>query len=183
MHWTTISRRPYRRQRQALQMGAPMANCIVSEPRNHGMRATTVVTLSCVWFALCAGGAAAQPAGLEKIQHVIVIYQENWSFDGLYGKFPGADGIANAGEHVRQMKKDGTPYTILPQPLDTSKNPPIPDPRFPADLPVAPYDAARYVPPDQKTGDIVNRALQQERQINGGRMDGFVAWSENGGLA
>src|SRR5207244_4699964 len=50
-------------------------------------------------------------------------------------------------------------------------------------LPISPYDAARYVPADQKTGDIVNRALQQERQINGGRMDGFVAWSENGGLA
>ena len=126
--------------------------------------------------------SVGQPSGLEKIRHVIVIYQENWSFDGLYGKFPGADGIANAGERIRQMKKDGTPYTTLPQPLDTSKNPPIPDLRFRADLPVAPYDAARYVPADQKTGDIVNRALQQERQINGGRMDGFVAWSENGGL-
>src|SRR6202047_1792685 len=125
----------------------------------------------------------AQPAGLEKIQHVIVIYQENWSFDGLYGRVPGADGIANRGERCGERKKDGTPYTPLPQPLDPSKNPPILDPRFPADLPVAPYDAARYVPPDQKTGDIVNRALQQERQINGGRMDGFVAWSENGGLA
>src|SRR5207245_11720068 len=39
---------------------------------------------------------AAQPAGLEKVQHVIVIYQENWSFDSLYGKFPGADGLADA---------------------------------------------------------------------------------------
>src|ERR671937_3066253 len=82
---------------------------------------------------------AAQLAGLDKIQHVIVIYQENWSFDSLYGKFPGAEGLANAGERIRQMKKDGTPYTTLPQPLDTSKNPPIPDPRFPPDLPVAPY--------------------------------------------
>src|SRR5438094_6139071 len=106
-------------------------------------------------------GGLGQPSGLEKIRHVIVIYQENWSFDGLYGKFPGADGIANAGERIRQMKKDGTPYTTLPQPLDTSKNPPIPDLRFRADLPVAPYDAARYVPADQNTGDIVNRALQQ----------------------
>ena len=139
--------------------------------------------LCAISITLPCAGVVAQPAGLEKIQHVIVIYQENWSFDGLYGRFPGADGIANAGERIRQMKKDGTPYTTLPQPLDTSKNPPILDPRFPPDLPVAPYDAARYVPPDQKTGDIVNRALQQEHQINGGRMDGFVAWSENGGLA
>jgi phospholipase C len=126
---------------------------------------------------------AAQPAGLEKVQHVIVIYQENWSFDSLYGKFPGADGLANAGERMRQMKQDGTPYTTLPQPLDTSKQPSVPDPRFPANLPVAPYDVAQYVPADQKTGDIVNLALQEVRQINGGRMDGFVAWSENGGLA
>src|SRR5205823_4065083 len=139
----------------------------------------TVAVWSCFAALLLATGCTAplpadsrsvgQPSGFEKIRHVIVIYQENWSFDGLYGKFPGADGIANAGERIRQMKKDGTPYTTLPQPLDTSKNPPIPDLRFRADLPVAPYDAARYVPADQKTGDIVNRALQQERQINGGR--------------
>ena len=149
-----------------------MANCIVSEPRNHGMRATTVVTLSCVWFALCAGGAAAQPAGLEKIQHVIVIYQENWSFDGLYGKFPGADGLANAGERIRQVKKDGTPSQTLPQPLDTSKKPPVPDARFPNNLAVAPYNIGQYVPAEQKIGDIVNRALQEKRQINGWRMTG-----------
>src|ERR1700730_3564340 len=130
-----------------------------------------------------AGRVLAQTTGLDAIQHVIVIYQENWSFDGLYGKFPGADGIANAGDRVKQIKKDGTPYLTLPQPLDTAKKPPIPDPRFPADLPVAPYDAARFVPPDQKKGDIVNHALQEERQINGGRMDGFVGWSDNAGLA
>ena len=140
----------------------------------------TIVALGCIALT---PEALAQTTGIDAIQHVIVIYQENWSFDGLYGKFPGADGIANADDHVRQVKKDGTPYLTLPQPLDTAKKPSIPDPRFPADLPVAPYDAARFVPPDQKTGDIVNHALQEERQINGGRMDGFVAWSDNGGLA
>jgi phospholipase C len=140
----------------------------------------TIVALGCIALT---PEALAQTTGIDAIQHVIVIYQENWSFDGLYGKFPGADGIANANDHVGQVKKDGTPYLTLPQPLDTAKKPPIPDPRFPADLPVAPYDAARFVPPDQKTGDIVNHALQEERQINGGRMDGFVAWSDNGGLA
>jgi phospholipase C len=127
--------------------------------------------------------SVGQPSGLEQIRHIIVIYQENWSFNSLYGKFPGAEGLANAGARITQRQKDGTPYTTLPQPLDTSQKPPVPDTRFPANLPVAPYDAAQYVPPDHKTGDIVNRALQERRQINGGRMDGFVAWSENGGLA
>jgi phospholipase C len=145
-----------------------------------GMSAIALLSLGIV---LSAGDTAAQPAGAEKIQHVIVIYQENWSFDGLYGKFPGAEGIANAGDRIKQTKNDGTSYTTLPQPLDTSKNPPVSDPRFPANLPVAPYDTAPFAPPDQKIGDIVNRALQEERQINSGRMDGFVAWSQNGGLA
>jgi len=158
-----------------------MSIFIARAPLTGKAQAKAVVALLCVLFS--AGQVAAQSAGLEKIQHVIVIYQENWSFDGLYGKFPGADGLANAGERIRQMKKDGTPYLTLPQPLDTSKKPPIPDSRFPTHLPVAPYDIATYVPSYQKIGDIVNRALQEERQINGGRMDGFVAWSENGGLA
>ena len=38
--------------------------------------------------------AAANDLGA--INHFIVIYQENWSFDGLYGNFPGANGISNA---------------------------------------------------------------------------------------
>ncbi|MBV9658981.1 MAG: hypothetical protein JO295_12805, partial [Verrucomicrobia bacterium] len=33
---------------------------------------------------------------LTNIDHIIVIYQENWTFDGLYGSFPGANGVANA---------------------------------------------------------------------------------------
>ena len=62
-----------------------------------GMSAIVLLSLGIV---LSAGDTAAQPAGAEKIQHLIVIYQENWSFDGLYGKFPGAEGIANAGDRI-----------------------------------------------------------------------------------
>jgi phospholipase C len=36
--------------------------------------------------------AAVEP-GIHKIRHVIVIMQENRSFDSYFGKFPGADGI------------------------------------------------------------------------------------------
>src|SRR5258708_21529825 len=35
-------------------------------------------------------------AALHSIRHIVVIYQENWSFDSLYGLFPGANGLANA---------------------------------------------------------------------------------------
>jgi len=32
----------------------------------------------------------------QKIQHIVVIYLENWSFDGLYATFPGANGSRSA---------------------------------------------------------------------------------------
>jgi hypothetical protein len=83
---------------------------------------------------------------------VIVIYMENWSFDGQFGLFPGANGITNAGETIRQVRKDGSPYTRLPQPLFNGQ----PDRRIPADLPVRPFDLAPYVPPDQLTGNPVH---------------------------
>jgi phospholipase C len=40
-----------------------------------------------------AGTSPAIPASIHKIKHVIVIMQENRSFDSYFGTFPGADGI------------------------------------------------------------------------------------------
>ena len=60
-------------------------------------------------------GCSQQPtaltrAGLEKIDHIIVIYAENRSFDNLYGLFPGANGIANATPaQYTQIDNDGKP--------------------------------------------------------------------------
>src|SRR5258708_8664476 len=142
------------RQLQSRRLDMLIPNFALTRSPHRALAVRFAAPLLCaISITLPCAGVVAQPAGLEKIQHVIVIYQENWSFDGLYGKFPGADGIANAGERIRQMKKDGTPYTTLPQPLDTSKNPPIPDLRFRADLPVAPYEAAPHVPAAPKTAD------------------------------
>src|SRR5262249_46490570 len=62
--------------------------------------------------------ATADP--LEKIKHVIVIYQENWSFDGLYGRFAGANGIAAAGPAIKQVDPKGRPYKSLFPPIDTN---------------------------------------------------------------
>ena len=41
-------------------------------------------------------GSAVASSGIHKIQHVIVIMQENRSFDEYFGTFPGADGIPMA---------------------------------------------------------------------------------------
>jgi acid phosphatase len=134
-------------------------------------------------LAPLAGAAPARAAGpLDRINHLIVIYQENWSFDSLYGEFPGANGIAGAEDGVRQVDKAGRPYTTLPQPVNTSATPPGPDPRFPANLPVRPFNIGPYVAGDQKTGDLPVNFYGEQYQIDGGKMDRFVAGSAAAGL-
>ena len=117
-----------------------------------------------------------------KVNHIVVIYQENWSFDSLYGRFPGANGISNASpESLLQLARDGTPLSAAPAPLNGKDA----DPHF-SSLSLAdalkPYDLGAYLAPDMRTGDIIHRFYTQQLQIDGGKMDKFVAWSDNGGL-
>jgi phospholipase C len=149
------------------------------------MRKLAAVASLALAAAVVVGPASpsmAQTSGLQKVNHIVVIYQENWSFDSLYGHFPGANGLDQAEATTAQVDKDGKPYTTLPQPLNTNFSPAVPDPRFPSDLPVAPYDTTKFVGPNQLTGDLVHRFYQEQYQINGGKMDKFVAWSDAAGL-
>src|SRR5690349_4194213 len=58
---------------------------------------------------------------LHRVGHVVVIFEENRSFDNLFGHFPGANGLAQAGDRARQTAPDGTPYATLPPVRDTSR--------------------------------------------------------------
>ena len=69
---------------------------------------------------------AAPPKGFERIQHIIVVYLENHSFDNLFGTFPGANGLARRGRAARQVDRAGKPYVTLPPPTDTHRKPPAP---------------------------------------------------------
>jgi phospholipase C len=122
-----------------------------------------------------AGANAGAAGALDRIDHVIVIYQENWSFDSLYGKFPGANGLAQARDAAQQVDKRGRRYSRLPQPMDTRSSPHIREPRIPATLPNAPFDLGPFVPPNDSTGDLLHSFYQEQYQIDGGRMDKFVA--------
>jgi phospholipase C len=59
---------------------------------------------------------AAGAAGLEQIDHLIVIYLENHSFDNLYGLFPGAEGLANAREAPPRPTCATSPIRRCPSP-------------------------------------------------------------------
>lgn len=116
----------------------------------------------------------------RSIKNVIVVYQENWSFDALYGSFPGANGLANASATTKQIDKvTGAQITSLPQPNAPNGQP---DPNIPAGLPVQPFSLTAYIPATALTGDIVHRSYQEQSQIDGGKMDQFVSWSDNPGL-
>ena len=138
------------------------------------------LALAFLLSAFATMSAAERP--IDRIKHVIVIYQENWSFDSLFGRFPGANGLDNAGATVRQVDNAGNPYPTLPPSIDNRKTPALPDPRIPANLPVAPFDLGLYVPPQETSGDLVHRYYQNIHQINDGKMDKFIAWSNVGGL-
>jgi acid phosphatase len=149
----------------------------LSIPRTLVWRPTVAMLALLILVWGCAGRDTRVPSGIERVRHVIVIYMENWSFDGQFGLFPGANGIANAGDTTRQVHKDGSPYTTLPQPMFQGQ----PDARIPADLPVRPFDLVRFIPTDQLTNSPVHLFYQEQYQINGGRMDKFVAWNDAGG--
>src|SRR5471030_2164044 len=84
---------------------------------------------------LLAGCAAIQP-GLYKIEHIVVIYAENHSFDNMYGMFPGANGVADATAGQKtQIDHDGRPLANLPPVYTNGK----PDARYPQNFPNAPF--------------------------------------------
>jgi phospholipase C len=47
--------------------------------------------------------------GIHKIQHVIVIVQENRSFDSYFGTYPGADGPGSP-DHTLETRKPGPKF-------------------------------------------------------------------------
>jgi phospholipase C len=87
------------------------------------------------------------PEGLEQLDHLIFIVQENRSFDHYFGTFPGADGI--------EFRDDGKPKACLPDPVLRHCS--------------RPYHTRS---PNQEGGPHNKPASVGD--IAGGRMDGFI---------
>src|SRR5829696_1364477 len=101
--------------------------------------AVAVITAVIVALALPAMAPAGGREGkrLSKIDRFVVIYQENHSFDNLYGSWEGVDGLAGAdAAHTTQVDQAGAPYTCL---LQNDVN--LASPPQPADCPVRAQDA------------------------------------------
>src|SRR5262249_38537974 len=104
--------------------------------------------LLCVTLAACAAdNGVTVPAPGTKIRHVIIIMQENRSFDSYFGTYPGADGIP---------MQDGMPRDCVPNPADSTC--------------IYPYHDTALV----NVGGP-HAAADATADIDGGTMDGFVA--------
>jgi phospholipase C len=147
------------------------------------MRGSRVLVAALIVLGLagCAerAGDSLAAGGRPPIDHIVVLFQENRTFDHYFGHFPGADGLGNV--RWPQTDKAGQPYATLPQPL--AEDGKTPDTRFPASLPNTPFDVGRFAPPAQPTADPAHRFFLMQRQYGPERkMDRWVAETNVGGL-
>lgn len=115
-------------------------------------------------------------SGVNKIDHVVVIYLENHSFDNLYGEFSGANGLSSATTtNIIQVDSSGQPFTYLPPISGTSA--------FPTNLPNNYFNIDQYIPADHQTPDVLHRYYQEQMQIDGGKMDKYALYNTTAGLS
>ncbi len=68
-----------------------------------------------------AGAAALGSTGIHKIKHIVIIMQENRSFDQYFGTYPGADGLPRDKHgHFTVCLPDPAAHTCVRPHLDTS---------------------------------------------------------------
>lgn len=150
--------------------------------RSAGAVVVPVCAATALFVAACALPPPARKAGVENIEHIVVIYAENRSFDHLYGLFPGANGLADATpEQTVQVDRDGKPFAELP-PAWKGKDP---DPVFPHRMANRPFrlDAPPLnLPLSRQVRSPVHRFYQHVEQIDDGRNDRFAAVSDAGGF-
>ncbi len=112
--------------------------------------AATCVAAGCQTQTMASSQPGANPSGLHKIKHVVIIMQENRSFDSYFATYPGADGIP---------MQNGTPTVCVPDPRTQTC--------------VKPYaDHA-----DSNTGGP-HQASNGAADTHNGAMDGFIGQAQ-----
>jgi acid phosphatase len=125
------------------------------------------------WIAVTIGAAAlggGSPASgadgavggdrLAQVDHIVVIYQENHSFDNLYGGWEAIRGLGTAdAAHTTQVNQAGTAFTCLQQndvnltspPLSVTCTDATTGSSFSSHFPNAPFSIDSYIPATAST--------------------------------
>src|SRR5438094_1538335 len=111
--------------------------------------------------ALPAAGATLSSCdALGRINHIVVIYEENHSFDNLYGGWEAVNGRASADAgHTTQIGQAGVPYHCLLQDDVNLTSPPLPadctdsttGTTFVSHFPNAPFTIDDFIKPTDTT--------------------------------
>jgi acid phosphatase len=179
--------------------------------RARGAVVAALCALSVAVIAASSSTGATSP--LSKVKHIVVIYEENHSFDNLYGGWEGVNGLANADvAHTTQVDQKGVPYTCLKQNdvnlaalpatcTDTAHgissaftnkwfaiDPLIPATATTCPAPLKAFSFPNGVPngqglPGGCTRDLVHKFYQEQYQLNGGAQNHYVVGSDAIGLA
>ncbi len=122
----------------------------------HYWSVVVLCLLSTLTLAACGPAnqttKSSSTGDIHKIQHVVVIMQENRSFDSYFGTYPGADGIP---------MQNGVPTVCVNDPRTGQCVKPFHD-------------------SNDKNGGGPHGAPSAVADINGGKMDGFIAEAEKG---
>jgi acid phosphatase len=175
-------------------------------------RVTAVFAAIILTLGLIGSPAVAHPrrsGPLGPFQHLVVIYQENHSFDNLYGMWGSVHGQRvegrgsyGYGRRSVQVREDGTPYRCLYQNDPSLSTPPL-DAACGTDTATngftyashfrnRPFEINDYITPESPTcpgatpggctRDLVHRFYQEQYQLDGGRMDRYSTGSDAVGL-
>ncbi len=111
--------------------------------------------------AVPAAGSDSDRGGssLSKINHIVVIYEENHSFDNLYGGWEGVNGLRAGARGSIQINQAGNAYTCLLQNDVNLTSPPLPadctdtttGAAFTSHFVNAPFSIEAYIPKDART--------------------------------
>jgi acid phosphatase len=173
-------------------------------------------TAAVVVLFAATGSAAPKPypglAVLAKMNHIVVIYEENHSFDNLYGGWEGVNGLANA--KVKQVNQSGAPFNCLMHQDVNLTVPPLTATctdttstlsTITSHFTNQSFTIDSFIPPTATTcpkpgvfaangvlngqgvaggctRDIVHRFYQEQYQLDNGKMDRYVAGSDATGL-
>ena len=156
--------------------------------------------------AIVATGGAGAARGndqLQKINHIVVIYEENHSFDNLYGGWEGVNGLDNAdAAHTTQVDQNGAAYSCLLQ-NDVNLAPlgcnafantwwtidsfiPSSDTTCPTILGAFafPFGVPRGTGmPGGCTRDLVHKFYQELYQLDGGAQNRYATGSDSAGMS
>src|SRR6266576_4922444 len=130
-------------------------------PRVRIIVPAAVVSLLALTALPAAGSESNRDdSSLNKINHIVVIYEENHSFDNLYGTWEGVNGRSNApSAKTLQVGQTTGAYTCLMQNDVNLTSPPLAADctdattatPFTSHFPNAPFSIEAYIPKDART--------------------------------